>query len=30
MQCVFCGGELEERMVTFSYEKDGKYLFVEG
>lgn len=29
MKCVFCGGRIEERMVTFSYEEDDKYLFVE-
>ena len=22
MQCVFCEGEVEERMVTFSHEED--------
>lgn len=29
MQCIFCGGKLEKRMVTFSYEEGGKYLLVE-
>ncbi|KKM10754.1 hypothetical protein SY88_11715 [Clostridiales bacterium PH28_bin88] len=29
MQCVFCGGKTEKRTVTFSYEDDGKYIFVE-
>ncbi len=29
MKCVFCGGRLENRIVTFSYEEDDKYLFVE-
>lgn len=29
MKCVFCGGKVEKRMVTFSYEEDDKYLFVE-
>jgi len=29
MKCVFCGGRLEKRMVTFSYEEDDKHLFVE-
>lgn len=29
MKCVFCGGVLEEKMVTFSYEEEDKYLFVE-
>ncbi len=29
MKCVFCGGKVEKRKVTFSYEEDDKYLFVE-
>ena len=29
MKCVFCGGTLEERIVTFTYEDKDKYLFVE-
>ena len=29
MKCVFCGGKVEERMVTFSYEENDKYLLVE-
>ncbi|MCR4418708.1 MAG: type II toxin-antitoxin system MqsA family antitoxin [Clostridia bacterium] len=29
MPCVFCGGELEARRVTFTHEQDGKYLVVK-
>jgi YgiT-type zinc finger domain-containing protein len=29
MKCVFCGGKVEKKMVTFSYEEDEKYLLVE-
>lgn len=29
MKCVFCGGKVEKKRVTFSYEEDNKYLFVE-
>lgn len=29
MPCVFCGGELQNRRVTFTHEQDGKYLVVE-
>jgi HTH-type transcriptional regulator/antitoxin MqsA len=29
MKCVFCGGEVEKTVVTFSYEEGDKYLFVE-
>ena len=29
MKCVFCGGMLEEKVVTFTYEEEDKYLFVE-
>ena len=29
MKCVFCGGEVERRYVTFTYDEDGKYLIIE-
>ena len=29
MECVFCGGNVEKREVTFTYEEDDKYLIVE-
>ena len=29
MKCVFCGGKVEKRTVTFCYEENDKYLFVE-
>ena len=29
MQCVFCGGKVLEREVTFTYEEDDKYLIIE-
>lgn len=29
MKCVFCGGRVEEKRVTFSYEENDKRLFVE-
>lgn len=29
MKCVFCGGKVGKKVVTFSYEKEGKYLLVE-
>lgn len=29
MRCVFCGGKVEKKNVTFSYEEDDKYLLVE-
>ena len=29
MKCAFCAGMLEEKVVTFAYEEEGKYLFVE-
>jgi HTH-type transcriptional regulator / antitoxin MqsA len=29
MKCVFCGGRVEEKLVTFSYEENDKFLFVE-
>jgi len=29
MKCVFCGGMLEENVVTFTYEEGDKYLFIE-
>ena len=28
-KCVFCGGRVEKKAVTFTYEDDDKYLFVE-
>jgi len=28
-RCVFCGGRVESKMVTFSYEDDDKHLLVE-
>ena len=28
-KCVFCGGQLKEELVTFVYEDDDKYFFVE-
>ncbi|HAP67546.1 MAG TPA: type II toxin-antitoxin system MqsA family antitoxin [Nitrospinae bacterium] len=28
-KCVFCGGNVEKAMVTFTYKDDDKYLFVE-
>lgn len=28
-RCVFCGGKVEERRVTFVYEDDERCLFVE-
>ncbi len=28
-KCVFCGGHVEKKMVTFTYEDDDKYLLVE-
>ncbi|MBI5141645.1 MAG: type II toxin-antitoxin system MqsA family antitoxin [Nitrospirae bacterium] len=28
-KCVFCGGRVETKLVTFSYEDDGKRLLVE-
>ena len=28
-KCVFCGGNVKKEMVTFTYEDDEKYLFVE-
>ena len=30
MKCVFCGGKIEMQNVTFIYDEDGEYLFVEG
>jgi len=27
--CVFCGGALEKKHVTFTYEENAKYLLVE-
>lgn len=29
MKCIFCGGKVEKRKTTFSYENNNKYLFVE-
>jgi len=29
MKCVFCGGRVEKKMITFTYEEDDKYLIVE-
>ncbi len=29
MKCVFCGGALEDKKVTFCYAESNKYLFVE-
>ena len=29
MKCVFCGGRVVEREVTFTYEEDDKYLIIE-
>lgn len=29
MKCVFCGGKVARKTVTFRYEEDDKYLFVE-
>ena len=29
MKCVFCGGKVVKREVTFTYEEDGKFLIIE-
>ncbi len=29
MKCVFCGGKLKKENVTFTYDDEDKYLFVE-
>jgi len=29
MQCPFCGGEPVKEIVTFTYEEEDKYLFIE-
>jgi len=29
MKCVFCGGKLKKKNVTFTYEDEDKHLFVE-
>ena len=29
MKCVFCGGTLENKKVTFTYEDRRRYLFVQ-
>lgn len=28
-KCVFCGGKVSEEKVTFVYDEDDKYFFVE-
>ena len=28
MRCVLCGGKVEKKEVTFSYEEDDKYILV--
>ena len=28
MNCVFCGGQLEDREVTFVYDYDDNYFFI--
>lgn len=28
-KCVFCGGNVEKKTVTFTYDDDDKYLFIE-
>ncbi len=28
-KCVFCGGKITEELVTFVYDDDDKYFFVE-
>lgn len=28
-KCVFCGGKISEEQVTFVYDDDDKYFFVE-
>ena len=28
-KCVFCGGRVEKKSVTFTYEAAGNFLFVE-
>ena len=29
MKCMFCGGKVQKRRVTFTYEEDDKHLLVE-
>jgi HTH-type transcriptional regulator/antitoxin MqsA len=29
MKCVSCGGKVVKREVTFTYEKNGKFLIIE-
>jgi YgiT-type zinc finger domain-containing protein len=29
MKCVFCGGETKKMFVTFNYEDENRYFFVE-
>jgi len=29
MQCPFCGGESVKETVTFSYEEEDRYIFIE-
>lgn len=29
MQCVFCNGNVKEQFVTFTYENEGNFVFVE-
>ncbi len=29
MRCVICGGKIEKKKVTFSYEQKNRYLFVK-
>lgn len=29
MQCPFCGGKSVRQFVTFTYEEDAKYVFIE-
>lgn len=29
MKCIFCGGDVEAQKVTFVYDIDGEYFFVE-
>ncbi len=29
MQCIFCGGKTESRLVTFIYDEDDDYFFIK-
>lgn len=29
MKCVFCGGDVEKRVVTFIYDENDDYFFIE-